>query len=226
MLDARTGILSRKLVREEVYDRLFEAIVGGDLLPDEQVLDQDVIAWLGVSRTPIREAFHRLEGMGLVDITPQRETRVTLIDPTDLQQRFDALGALLAGVVRDAVPLLTDADVRALSQLHADNIDGQHSPRRERARALTEGVLGVFVQRLDNQLLAGIVSRYLPAVTRALTVAPTAVPPEKAGGILGGVVEAAGSGDPAQAAAAVAAYWETGLGTVVDELAAQDGEAA
>lgn len=48
------------------YDRIKQAILWGDLLPDEQLVESALAEWCEVSRTPIREALKRLEQDGLV----------------------------------------------------------------------------------------------------------------------------------------------------------------
>ncbi|MBD3941130.1 GntR family transcriptional regulator [Microbacterium sp. NEAU-LLC] len=71
-LDPRGAVLSG-----EVYTRLGEAILDGRLAPGERVRDQELAEWLGVSRTPVREALQRLERVGLVEVSPHRYTRVS-----------------------------------------------------------------------------------------------------------------------------------------------------
>ncbi|MFC8681785.1 GntR family transcriptional regulator [Microbacterium ureisolvens] len=62
---------------DEVYARLGEAILDGRLAPGARLRDQELAEWLGVSRTPVREALQRLERTGLVEVSPHRYTRVS-----------------------------------------------------------------------------------------------------------------------------------------------------
>ncbi|MFE5408182.1 GntR family transcriptional regulator [Microbacterium sp. NPDC056569] len=68
---------SRAVLGDEVYARLGEAILDGRLAPGERLRDQELAEWLGVSRTPVREALQRLERAGLVEVSPHRYTRVS-----------------------------------------------------------------------------------------------------------------------------------------------------
>jgi len=52
--------------RTSPYDRIKQAILSGDLPPDEQLVESVLAEWCEVSRTPIREALTRLEQDGLV----------------------------------------------------------------------------------------------------------------------------------------------------------------
>ena len=56
----------RPLLRDDVLERMRDAIVDGTLTPGEQVRDADLATWLGVSRTPVREALLELGRAGLV----------------------------------------------------------------------------------------------------------------------------------------------------------------
>ncbi|WP_194397045.1 GntR family transcriptional regulator [Microbacterium atlanticum] len=67
-------------LKDEVYARLGEAILDGRLAPGERLRDHELAEWLGVSRTPVREALQRLERTGLVEVSPHRYTRVSLPD--------------------------------------------------------------------------------------------------------------------------------------------------
>ena len=70
----------RSLLRDDVYRRLRDAIVDGTFAPGEQLRDGELAAWLGVSRTPVREALLRLAEAGLVVAQPGRSTTVSPLD--------------------------------------------------------------------------------------------------------------------------------------------------
>ena len=69
-----------RLLRDDVYRRLRDAIVDGTFAPGEQLRDLELAAWLGVSRTPVREALLRLAQGGLVVAQPGRSTVVSSLD--------------------------------------------------------------------------------------------------------------------------------------------------
>ena len=69
--------MSRSLLRDQAYEALRDAIEEGVLEPGERLNEADLVGWLGISRTPIREALTRLERGGLIETTPGRLTRVS-----------------------------------------------------------------------------------------------------------------------------------------------------
>ena len=75
-----SAAVDRTLLRDDVYRRLRDAIVDGTFTPGEQLKDGELADWLGVSRTPVREALLRLGTSGLVVALPGRSTTVSAID--------------------------------------------------------------------------------------------------------------------------------------------------
>ena len=66
----------RRLLRDVVFDKMLDAIQDGTLQPGERLNDDELVTWLGVSRTPIREAIAKLVDYGLVEMEANRYTRV------------------------------------------------------------------------------------------------------------------------------------------------------
>ena len=102
---------SRELLSESVRRRIQAAILDGTLLPGERLHDDELIGWLGVSRTPIRSALERLCEAGLVELSPHRFTRVAVMTSDGLVDALQILAALHASSARVAVPLLGDAEI-------------------------------------------------------------------------------------------------------------------
>jgi DNA-binding GntR family transcriptional regulator len=212
------AVSPRRLIRDEVFVRLLDAIVDGDLTPGEQLYDAEIEKWVGVSRTPVREALNQLAAMGLVEIMPQKRTRVTPIDPVRLRALIETLGSLMTGVVRDATPLLTDDDKDALREFAERIGDGSEMADLVRERVLTDGFINVFLRRLDNRTIAKLFSRHLPEMRRALIAAPSSRAFSAGAPHVKAAVDAAIAGKGAKAAGAVAEFWNKGLVTVVDEF--------
>ena len=69
-----------------VYNALKKNIMSLQLKPGTAMSTQEIATKLNVSRTPVREAFIRLQRDGLVDIFPQKETLVSRIDFSKVEQ--------------------------------------------------------------------------------------------------------------------------------------------
>jgi DNA-binding GntR family transcriptional regulator len=72
----------------EAYTQLESAILTGELKPHQRLVEQELAARLGMSRTPIREALRRLEERGLVRILPHRGAVVADISPGDIENIY------------------------------------------------------------------------------------------------------------------------------------------
>ncbi|GAA4678173.1 GntR family transcriptional regulator [Frondihabitans cladoniiphilus] len=72
---------ARTLLRERVHGQLLKAILDGTFQPGARLRDSDLTAWLGTSRAPIREALAQLTEVGVIEMAPNRYTRVATITP-------------------------------------------------------------------------------------------------------------------------------------------------
>ena len=87
---------------EEVYRKLEEEILGGHHERGAALTEMSISDRLGVSRTPVRAALHRLAEEGLVEITPNRGAVVVgvtvddLIDTYKIRIRLEGLATAMA----------------------------------------------------------------------------------------------------------------------------------
>lgn len=125
----------RVLLRNIAEQRLRDAIMDGTLEPGEVLHDKELQVWLGVSRTPIRDALNELARVGLVEMEPNRFTRVATPRPEEAIEAMQTLGVLLGGIVRLAVPRI-DATTRAalvkdLRRVQSDIAEGNVEHTRD-----------------------------------------------------------------------------------------------
>lgn len=98
----------RVLLRDIVREALRNAIMDGTLQPGELLKDDAVSEWLGVSRTPIREAINELERAGLIEMEPNRYTRVANRPSREAAvAALNSLGVLYLGAVNIGLPKLS-----------------------------------------------------------------------------------------------------------------------
>ncbi|MCW2289567.1 DNA-binding GntR family transcriptional regulator [Leucobacter luti] len=103
----RIEIPARRLLRDDVHDAIREAILTGQFAPGERLEDSALQAWLGVSRTPVRQAIDALVREGLVETAAQSFTRVVNPDPRNSRHVSGTVGVLMSGVTRWAVVRLS-----------------------------------------------------------------------------------------------------------------------
>ncbi|KJQ56103.1 GntR family transcriptional regulator [Microbacterium sp. SA39] len=163
----QASAVDRSLLRDDVFRRLRDAIIDGTFLPGEQLKDGDIAEWLGVSRTPVREALLRLGASGLVVAKPGRSTTVSTIDPKAVRDARDVVAAMHVLAVREMAGNATDAE-----------LDRMRNANRRFAKALTKDDIAaamdadeefhrVPVAVLGNDAIASVLDLFGPVVRRA-----------------------------------------------------------
>lgn len=104
-------MIDRPALRDQVYESLKKAIITLELEPGERIMDKDLAAQFGVSRTPVREALKRLEDEGLVESMPGSQTRITPIFLEEAKNAFTVVAALHRLAARLAVQSLTEEEI-------------------------------------------------------------------------------------------------------------------
>ncbi len=75
--------------RERVYEFVRAAILRGDYAGGEFLEEETVCRAAGVSRTPVREAFHRLESERFLELLPRRGARVRPVTARDMVELYE-----------------------------------------------------------------------------------------------------------------------------------------
>ncbi len=88
---------------EQAAEQIRHRIVNGDFQLGEALSETALASELGVSKTPVREAFLRLKTEGLVDVQPQRGTFVFRIDPEEARTLSDFRDVLEIAALRQAM---------------------------------------------------------------------------------------------------------------------------
>ena len=94
-------------------------ILDGTLTANEEINQQEVATRLGVSRSPVRDALRRLEGMGLVTINPNQRSVVTSFTLDNMREIFEMRAALEGLAAYHAARRLTQSDLIELDSLAA-----------------------------------------------------------------------------------------------------------
>jgi DNA-binding GntR family transcriptional regulator len=143
---------------EQAYHLIKEKIITLDLPPlsviDEQSLRKD----LGLGRTPIREALHRLSAEGLVIIAPRRGMFVADISITDLVKIFEVRMAMEGYCANLAAKRCTPAMIARMEE----TVHALEEIERDDARGLMEideRFHRLLYEAADNEFLADSLDR-------------------------------------------------------------------
>jgi len=157
----------RPLLRDEVFERLKDAIVDGTLAPDEQLRDTELAAWLGVSRTPVREALLELGRSGLVRALPGRSTVVAPLDAASVRDAQAVVAAMHRVAVEGAVGRLSDPDLGRMRAANARFDAALRHGDADAALAADQDFHAVAVEVCGNAAVRSVIEQYEPVLHRA-----------------------------------------------------------
>lgn len=152
------------------YEKIYQRIVEGSYLPGQRLIEQRIAEELNVSRTPVREAFRRLETAGLIVVERNRGAEVRsisrqeLVDLYELRSRLEALATERAAerVTADELDLMEEAVVGFASAVALAKSYDQDTVR-EIAR---------WNRKFHDQILASARHQRLEELLRLVVAAP------------------------------------------------------
>jgi DNA-binding GntR family transcriptional regulator len=110
-------------VKTRTYDYIRNSILRGTFPSGSFVEEGTVANEIGVSRTPIREAFNKLSAEGFVELIPRRGARVRAISPSEMHQFFETrivletYAARRVCAIRPPIPQRVDELVSEMERL-------------------------------------------------------------------------------------------------------------
>ena len=111
---------------EHAYQRLLQAIIDGSLKPGGRILEVDLANWLGISRTPVREALKRLESEGVICNAPRRGMVIAQLDIQAIMELYQMREVLEGTAARLAAQQCSEAEVYNLRELSSQEQQSQH----------------------------------------------------------------------------------------------------
>lgn len=145
---------ARMSAKERALSQIQRWIIDGTLQPGEKLLDAELAESLGVSRTPIREAFQLLEVQGLVSAHPGKETKVTVIEKEDIFKMYSTMAALQALAAEAAAKIITAEQIEQLRAINEDFGNAINNGQAYLAMELDEQFHNLIVELADNPYLA------------------------------------------------------------------------
>ena len=109
---------------ENVFRRIQAAIDKGEIAPGSKISEPELARTYGISRGPLREAIHRLEGQRLLVRVPHVGARVVSLSHAELIELYEIRESLEGMACRLAAERMTDAEIEELRQvLHTHERD-------------------------------------------------------------------------------------------------------
>jgi DNA-binding GntR family transcriptional regulator len=141
-------------LRQSVYDALIDLIVSGELPPGQHMVETDLARQLGVSRQPIREALHRMEAEGWVDLRPSQGAFVHVPTSSEVNELLDVRALLEAETARLAARAASPAQVARLREICAAGQEAAEADDLSRAVAANDLFHAEIAVVAGNSVLA------------------------------------------------------------------------
>lgn len=176
-LEAQTWApIVRPALQDEVIARIKRMIEDGTLLPGSRIPERQLCSRLGVSRTPLREAFHVLGTQGLIELQPRRGAVVKRLSPGEIDHMFQVMEALEALAGELACDLMSAEELAHVESLHRRMMAAYRARNRARFFELNQQIHEAIVRASGNPILGRVYEglsgqvrriRYMPKITDA-----------------------------------------------------------
>jgi DNA-binding GntR family transcriptional regulator len=197
-------------LEEQVYDAVRASIIAGELRPGDFLVEAQLSADMGISKTPVREALIRLARDGLVDQKLHRRSRVAQPTADDVRQACE-LRRWVEG--RIAAEAAKSADGELIERLEATIADADRALKRREPRrwaAAVEDFTDLLVEHSGNRYVAELLER-MRNVLSLIAGASQAMPGRRQRSVEEhrAILDAIRAGDPVAAAAATDAHLDS-----------------
>lgn len=108
---------NKRLSSPGIYARLRQMILEAELTPGARVTENELAAQFRVSRTPIREALHRLEVDGLLEIRPKQGCFIRTVDMAQIGNYYAVRIALETMAIELACANMPDEELKKLAAI-------------------------------------------------------------------------------------------------------------
>ena len=106
--------MRKPTLQESAYQAIAARIAEGAYAPGDWLREQHLSDELGISPTPVREAFRRLEQEGWIEFVPRRGCRMRVLTPREIDDLYLLREGIELASIRRAVENATEEDWRAI----------------------------------------------------------------------------------------------------------------
>lgn len=152
------GPLGARALADQAYEAIKSAILSLKLEPGRRLVERTLAEQLRVSKSPVRDALHRLAGEGLVVQTPYAGMVVCRFDPSFVDELYEVREVLEAMAVSLAIPHLTDSDVDDAEDSFNRAGDAIERDDRVTLGRASDDFHAIFHRRAENRALQTILA--------------------------------------------------------------------
>jgi DNA-binding GntR family transcriptional regulator len=110
---------------QDAYQRLITEIRSGDLRPGDRLTETDIAKRLGISRTPVREAFRTLESDGLLVHVPRVGASIRRLSYSEITELYEMRTVLEGTAARLSARTASDVELAELDAISHEMAQAQ-----------------------------------------------------------------------------------------------------
>jgi DNA-binding GntR family transcriptional regulator len=152
----------RQPLSHQVYERLKEVIVKGELAPGTKLTETEVAKRINVSATPVREAFRRLATEGFITIEPWKGVRVQDLAEKEVIETYQCREALEGYACRLAA---TNMDAEGIKRLRSLLAGSKNIKSADEIVEINLALHNVILEYARNEKLTGMLGLFRNMVT-------------------------------------------------------------
>lgn len=153
-------------LHERTTAALRDMIVEGELVGGQRLKEAELCRTLGISRTPLREAFKVLAGEGLIDIQPNRGASVAGADAGEIVELFTVIAELESLAAATCARSISAEDLARLELLHRELLRQHAAANLHEYFALNDRIHRAVVLAAGNRVLVDTHRRLLERARR------------------------------------------------------------
>ena len=143
----------RQPLSHQVYEKLKEVIIKGDLAPGTKLTETEVAKRINVSATPVREAFRRLATEGFITIEPWKGVKVQDLAEREVIETYQCREALEGYACRLAA---TNMDAEGIKRLRSLLARSKNIKSANEVVEINLALHNVILEYARNEKLTGM----------------------------------------------------------------------
>lgn len=161
-------------LREQIASSLRDSIIRGELNQGQKLTEPDLAKKLGISRTPIREAFRQLESEGFLTVMPRRGAVVSRITRKEIDDFYELKSLLEGYAARIAAGKINEKGIQKLRKINEQLTEIAKNNDIEAFFLKNDEFHNIFISYCGNEkleeLLEHIVQRFMRFRLGAMSV--------------------------------------------------------
>jgi len=153
-------LIKQKSLAEHIVEELEKKIVDGALQPGQRIIEEALCKTLGVSRSPVREAFQILETRGFVVREPRKGISVARSTQREAEDIYRIRASLDGLATSLAVEKQTPEFLKKLKKMHEQMIRAAEKENVAAYQQLNEKFHGLLINACENPRLIQLIQNF------------------------------------------------------------------